>query len=131
MTSGVRKVCPCMYRRNIEVLRCQPLTPWLSREMAMNPATCEPPELSLSLFNKNLPQVIQCECKTSPTVHKYHSVILGLQQCSATGFYLHYHNRNSLFFAKSYSSSSFIIQQPDDQPEVLQQFNIFFLQDDK
>jgi hypothetical protein len=47
MASGVRKVCPCMDRRNIEVLRCQPLTPWLSQEMAMNPATCEPPELSL------------------------------------------------------------------------------------
>jgi hypothetical protein len=33
-------------------------------------------------------------------------------------------------FTSQFSSSSFIIQQPDDQPEVLQQFNIF-LQDDK
>jgi hypothetical protein len=30
------------------------------------------------------------------------------------------------FFFGTLSSSSFIIQQPDDQPEVLQQFNIFF-----
>jgi hypothetical protein len=118
MTSGVRKVCPCMDRRNIEVLRCQPLTPWLSQEMAMNPATCEPSELTLSLFNENLPRVIQCECKTSPTVHKYHSVILGLQQCSATGFYLHYRN-NFIIFCKIIFCKNKIIQRQTKEAEVL------------